>query len=34
MIILVMLMRNINYGSIYSAMRVARMVDELYGKMA
>jgi iron complex transport system substrate-binding protein len=25
---------NINYGSIYSAMQVARMVDELYGKMA
>jgi iron complex transport system substrate-binding protein len=25
---------NINYGSLYSAMQVARLVDELYGKMA
>ena len=25
---------NINYGSIYSAIKVAQMVDELYGKMA
>jgi iron complex transport system substrate-binding protein len=25
---------NINYGSIYSAMQIARMVDELLGKMA
>lgn len=25
---------NINYGSIYSAMQVAKLVDELYGKLA
>ena len=25
---------NINYGSIYSAIQVAKLVDELYGKMA
>ena len=25
---------NINYGSIYSAMHVARLVDELLGKLA